>query len=51
MMRDARLEFKTRELAGIEVDIEFLMIATGRRKLVSMSLADNSASDSCHRKW
>jgi hypothetical protein len=51
MMRDARLEFKTLELAEVEVGIEFLMIATGWRKLVIMPLEDDPASDSGHRKW
>jgi hypothetical protein len=50
MMRDARLEFRTRELTEVEVDMEFLTIATGWRKLVIMPLAGNPASDSGHWK-
>jgi hypothetical protein len=51
MMRAAKLEFKTLELAEVEVGIEFLMIATGWRKLVIMPLEDDPASDSGHPKW
>jgi hypothetical protein len=47
-MRDARLEFKTRELEDTKVAIEFLTIAGDGLRNVMMTLRGNLARDPGH---